>query len=90
VLFIEYDVDPEGYIELVALVNATEADGADDDGAAWLAWRRAEFADGGMGCVGVSPADLALLEGTEDPAQLAAIVERIILADRASKEVVGS
>jgi len=39
VLFIEYDVTADGTIELVALVNAVEEDGQDDDGATWLAWR---------------------------------------------------
>jgi hypothetical protein len=88
VLFIEYDVDSEGGIELVALINATELEGQDDDGSAWLAWRQSEFEDKGMGCVGVTPADLAVLERTEDPADLAALVEAIILADRATKEAV--
>jgi len=88
VLFIEYDVTPEGVIELVALVNAVEEDGEDEDGSAWLAWRRAEFDDDGMGSVGVSPDDLALLESTEDPDALRGIVERIILDDRSAKEEV--
>lgn len=86
-LFIEYDVTPEGEIELIALVNAVEENGEDDDGAAWMAWRRAEFDDDGMGSVGVSPDDLALLEDTEDPEELRSLVERLILADRATKEV---
>ena len=38
-LFIEYDVTAQGEIELVALINATEEDGADPDGADWMAWR---------------------------------------------------
>ena len=84
-LFIEYDVNPEGEIELVALINAIEEEGQDPDGEAWLAWR-AELEDGGMGCVGVAPEDLMTLEGTEEPDALRAIVERIILADRATKE----
>jgi hypothetical protein len=86
-LFIEYDVHPDGEIELIALVNAVDEDGLDPDGAAWLQWRAAEFDDDGLGCVGVSPTDLALLEQTDDnPDQLRAIVERIILADRSAKE----
>ena len=86
-LFIEYDVDPEGLIELVALVNAVEEDGRDEDGSAWMAWRSSdEFDDAGLGCVGVAPDDLALMESTEDPEKLRSIVERIILADRAGKE----
>ena len=89
-LFIEYDVTPEGEIELVALVNAIEENGEDDDGAAWMDWRRSEFDDDGMGSVGVPPEDLALMESTEDPDELRAIVERIILADRATKEEVAS
>ncbi len=88
-LFIEYDVTTEGVIELVALINAIEEEDADPDGEHWKAWR-AEQEDGGMGCVGVSSVDLALLEETEDPAALSAIVERIILADRATKEQVPS
>jgi hypothetical protein len=88
-LFIEYDVDAEGQIELVALINATEEDGEDPKGEAWLAWR-AEHEDRGLGCVGISPEDLQVMEDTEDPGQLLAIVERIILADRATKEEVPS
>ena len=88
-LFIEYDVTPEGEIELVALINAIEEDDADPDGEHWKAWR-AEHEDGGMGSVGVSSADLTLMEETEDPDALAAIVEGIILADRANKEEVTS
>ncbi len=87
-LFIEYDVTPEGEIELIALVNAVEANGEDDDGAAWMDWRRAEFDDDGMGSVGVSPDDLAVLESTDDPEELRSIVQRIILDDRATKEEV--
>jgi hypothetical protein len=86
VLFIEYDVHHGGEIELVALVNAVDEDGHDPDGFSWLQWRAAEFDDDGLGCVGVPPTDLALMEETEDPDQLRTIVERIILADRAAKE----
>jgi hypothetical protein len=85
-LFVEYDVRPDGQIELVALVNAIDEDGHDPDGTSWRQWRAAEFDDGGLGSVGVLPADLALMEGTDDPEQLRAIVERIILADRSVKE----
>ena len=53
-LFIEYDVNLEGEIELVALINAIEEDGKDPDGEAWLVGR-AEHEDGGMGCAGVPP-----------------------------------
>ena len=88
-LFIEYDVTPEGVIELVALINAVEENGDDPDGEHWMAWR-AEFEDGGLGCVGVAAEDLTLMEETEDPDDLAAIVERIILADRVTKEEVPS
>ncbi len=52
-LFIEYDVLPDGEIELVALVSAVANDGRDPDGAAWMKWRTAEFDDHGLGCVGV-------------------------------------
>lgn len=85
-LFIEYDVQPSGEIELVALVNAIDEDGHDPDGSSWLQWRVEEFDDGGLGCVGVAPADLALMEQTDDPDELRAIAERIILADRSLKE----
>jgi hypothetical protein len=85
-LFIEYDVHPDGQIELVALVNAIDEDGNDPDGSSWLQWRAAEFDDDGLGCAGVAPNDLTLMEETDDPDQLRAIVERIILADRSAKE----
>jgi hypothetical protein len=87
VLFIEYDVHENGEVELVALVNAVEEDGADPEGEAWMVWRSGHE-DGGMGCVGVRPEDLKTMEQTEDPDDLAAIVERIILADRSTKEQV--
>jgi hypothetical protein len=86
VLFVEYDVTPAGAIELVALINAVEENGGDVDGSDWMAWRTAEFDDGGMGCVGVPAAQLALMEQTHDAAALRAIVERIVLDDRAAKE----
>ena len=88
-LFIEYDVNPAGEIELVALINAVEEDDQDPEGEAWLAWR-SEYEDGGMGCVGVAATDLKLMEETEDPDDLLAIVERIILTDRSAKEEVPS
>jgi hypothetical protein len=85
-LFIEYDVTPDGSIELVALINAVEENAADADGTDWLAWRAASFDDDGLGCVGVPPSQLALMETTDDADELRAIVERVILADRATKE----
>jgi hypothetical protein len=85
-LAIEYDVTPAGEIELVGLINAVEHDGADPDGEAWLAWRRAHE-DGGLGCVLVPPAELSRMEAAEDPEELRAIVEQVILADRRAKEV---
>jgi hypothetical protein len=88
-LFIEYDVTLEGEIEIIALINAVEEDGQDPNGEAWLQWR-AEQEDEGMGSVGVSPEDLMVMEETEDPEQLLAIVERIILADRSTKEEAAS
>ena len=86
-LFIEYDVLDNGQIELVALVNAVEDDGADPDGEVWITWRQSHD-DGGYGCAPVPPEDLALMESTEDADELAAIVERVILADRLTKETV--
>ncbi len=86
VLFIEYDVTSTGEIEIVALINAVEETGADADGSDWMAWRTAEFDDNGMGCVGVPPAELTVMEEAGDPDELRAIVERVILADRAAKE----
>jgi hypothetical protein len=88
-LFIEYDVNSDGTVEVIALVNAVEEHDQDPDGSAWLAWRAAHD-DEGMGCVGVPPADLEAMESTEDPEELRAIVERVILTDRASKEEVAS
>jgi hypothetical protein len=85
VLAIEYDVTEQGEIQLIALINATEENGEDADGAEWLAWRRS-MEDGGMGCAPVPVDDLKLMETTENPEQLCAIVERIVLADRGSKE----
>lgn len=84
-LFIEYDVHDDGLIELVALVNAAEEDGADPDGEAWLQWRRSHE-DGGMGCAPVPSPELAAMEAASDPEELRAIVERVVLADRATKE----
>jgi hypothetical protein len=84
-LFIEYDVDTDGMIEVVGLINAIEENDDDPHGEAWLAWR-GSLDDEGMGCVGVWPDDLAVMESTEDPDELNSIVERIILADRAAKE----
>jgi hypothetical protein len=85
-LFIEYDVTTQGEIEVVALIDAVEENGEDADGAEWLAWRVAEFDDDGLGCVGVPTSQLALMEDTDDVDELRAIVERIILTDRATKE----
>jgi hypothetical protein len=51
-----------------------------------MEWRVSEFDDDGFGCVGVDPADLALMEDSDDPSALRAVVERIILADRSRKE----
>ncbi len=89
-LFIEYDVDGDGQIELVALINAIEGDGQDPDGQAWLSWRRSEFDDDGLGCAGVAPADHERMESAEGPDELRSVVEAIILADRAGKEDVRS
>jgi hypothetical protein len=87
VLFVEYDVTPDGTIELVALINAIEEDAADPNGEAWLKWRRSHE-DGGLGCAPIPPEDVARMEATEDPDELRAIVEKVILADRRTKEEV--
>lgn len=84
-LAIEYDVTEEGTIELVGLINAVDEEGNDPDGAAWLAWRR-DHEDGGMGCAPVPPEALRRMEATEDPDELWALVEHVVLADRRSKE----
>lgn len=88
-LAIEYDVLPDGTIELVALINAVEADGADPNGDAWLAWRRTHE-DGGFGCVVVPPGELSRMESTENAEELRGIVEQVVLADRRAKEEAGS
>lgn len=86
-LFIEYDVNQEGEIEVVGLINAVEEDGRDPEGESWMAWRES-LEDEGMGCAPVPPVDLAIMEETENPEELRNVVERILLADRAKKEVV--
>jgi hypothetical protein len=85
-LFIEYDVDAEGQIELVGLINAVESAGLDPDGEAWLSWRCSGFDDEGLGCAAVGAGDLEEMESARDPDELRSVVERIILADRAAKE----
>lgn len=84
-LFIEYDVGPTGEMEVVALVNAVEENGEDPSGEEWLAWRRTHE-DGGLGCAPVPPEELDEMEAAEDPDELRAIVERILMSDRAQKE----
>ncbi len=85
-LAVEYDVTPEGVVELVCLINVVEEDGADPDGEAWLAWRRGHE-DGGLGCVLVPPEELQRMEAADDPDAIRAIVEGVILADRGTKEI---
>jgi len=89
VLFIEYDVGDDGMIEVVGLINAIEENDEDPLGEDWMIWRQS-FDDNGLGCVVVSPEDLTLMESTDDPEQIRDIVERVILADRATKEEVPS
>lgn len=88
-LFIEYDVGDDGLIEVVGLINAIEENDEDPHGEDWMSWRRS-FDDDGLGSAAVSPDDLTLMESTDDPEQIRAIVERVILADRATKEEVPS
>ncbi len=84
-LAVEYDVTPDGLIEIVALINAVDEEGSDPEGEAWLAWRRSHE-DEGLGCAPIPPAELARMEATEDIEELRAIVESVILADRRAKE----
>lgn len=84
-LFIEYDVGDDGMIEVVGLINAIEENDEDPLGEDWMGWRQS-FDDNGLGCVAVSPEDLTLMESTDDPEQIRVILERVILADRATKE----
>jgi hypothetical protein len=84
-LAIEYDVTADGVIELVGLINAVDEDGDDPDGGAWLAWRRTHE-DGGHGCALVPADELSRMEAAQDPDELRAIVERVVLADRRAKE----
>ena len=84
-LFIEYDVGGDGTIEVVGLISAIEENDDDPLGEDWMSWRQS-FDDNGLGCVAVSPEDLTLMESTDDPEQIRVIVERLILADRATKE----
>lgn len=84
-LAVEYDVTPDGQIELVALINVVDEEGSDPDGEASLAWRRSHE-DGGLGCAPIPPAELAPMEATEHPDELRGIVESVILADRRAKE----
>ena len=76
-------------IEVVGLINAIEEHDEDPLGEDWMSWRRS-FDDNGLGCVGVSPDELSLMESTDDPERLRSIVQRLILADRATKEEVPS
>jgi hypothetical protein len=85
VLFIEYDVGDDGMIEVVGLINAIEENDEDPLGEDWMGWRQS-FDDNGLGCVAVSPEHLTLMESTDDPEQIRVILERVILADRATKE----
>lgn len=86
-LAIEYDVDEEGVIHIVALVNAEEESDEDPDGEAWLAWRRSHE-DGGRGCVGVAgdalrTLEVLLEEGRER--EFVAEIERIVTEDHNKK-----
>jgi hypothetical protein len=85
VLAIEYDVTPEGTVELVALINAVVEDGEDPEGEAWLAWRKTHD-DAGTGCAPVPPEALARMESAQEPKELRAIVDEVVMADRRAKE----
>lgn len=87
VLVIEYDVKTDGLIDIVALINVIDEDGTDPTGESWLQWRR-DHEDDGLGCAPVPPEILAKMEATEDPDELWAIVESVILEDRRTKEEV--
>lgn len=87
-LFIEYDVTTDGVVEPVAVIEATESNGDDPNGEAWYQWRRS-MEDSGVGCAPLTAEVMAELEGTSDPDRLRAVVERVILADRRSKEEPG-
>ena len=89
VLFIEYDVDPDGDIELVALVNAVEEDGQDEDGSAWMAWRSPLTSTTPDGVAwACRPTTSPRWSPPRTRRGSGTIVERIILADRAGKEEV--
>ena len=75
--------------DIERLIAASVVPARDPEGTAWLAWR-ATHEDGGLGCAAVSPADLAAMESTSNAEDLRAIVERVVLADRATKEEVPS
>jgi hypothetical protein len=83
-LFVEYDVDQEGMIEIVALINAIEEDDLDRDGAQWLAWR-SSHEDGGFGCVAVPMELLEKMENTEDANELRSLVEALVVEDHTAK-----
>ncbi|HUY86460.1 MAG TPA: hypothetical protein VMU77_05055 [Acidimicrobiales bacterium] len=86
-LFIEYDVNTTGQIELVALIEAIEETGDDPEGVAWHEWRQSHE-DEGLGCAKVSAQDRIRLEAAVDSEELFLIVEEIILDDRRTKEEV--
>ena len=87
-LFLEYDVDEAGMIEIVAVIDAFEEDGNDPDASEWRAWR-STLSDAGHGFVAV-PDDLeAAIEDERDPGEVLDLIEELILADRRTKEAEG-
>ena len=83
-LFIEYDVDDAGLIEVIAVIDAFEQDGLDPDASEWIDWRKS-FEDAGHGCVGV-PVELEeAIDAEQSPTELLDRIEMLILADRSSK-----
>ena len=83
-LFIEYDVDDAGLIEVVAVIDAFDEDGLDPDASEWIDWRNS-FEDAGHGCVAVPVEIEEAIDAPESPSEVLDRIEMLILADRISK-----